>query len=94
LDSGKRVGRLRLDAVTKHGEHWLKVAEVAVLSAYRRRGIASAMYRAALRAMDESFQGLLSYLPDRARELEKVYRRLGAMPHPASEDFETVRREA
>lgn len=91
-ETGERVGRLQLHATRKGGEDWLSVGEVDVVRPYRRQGIATAMYRAAITAMDAPFAGLLSYLPDREKRLASLYRRLGAVTHSASEDYEAVRR--
>ena len=80
----KRVGSLSTRSLPgKIGRQYLGIGTVEVAPKYRGSRLGTAMYRALLQCLAPKWDGVASYLPDRAnkRHVPKIHRRLGGF-HP------------
>ena len=77
-DDNQKVGSLSLYPIKKNGELFMQVDSVDVDTKHRRKGLAQALYRLALKHIDSKYAGIYSYLPNTAHKApHKIHKRLG-----------------
>jgi len=90
-DDNKRIGFLELYPITKNNEEWMSIRAVEVSPKYRKEGIATVLYGAALNVLPPEYEGLYSYLPNSSKKVQKIHKKLGG--EVVDGDYMFIRRD-